>query len=77
MMIDRRDEDIALTVQGVYAPIKKKQTAEAITKLFLMKYPELKDFAEHPETELLRINGQFAQLMVGVEEKFETKLKNN
>ncbi|QGY38886.1 pyridoxamine 5'-phosphate oxidase family protein [Pseudodesulfovibrio cashew] len=77
ILIDRRDQGVALTVQGVYAPIKRAQTVEAITKMFLRKYPELEEFANHPDTELLRVNGQSAQLIQGVNEKFSTKLKNS
>jgi len=76
MLIDRRDEELALTIQGVYSPIKKKQTVEAITKLFLMKHPQLQEFANHPKTELIRIKGQSAQLMQGIDGKFTTKFKN-
>lgn len=77
LLIDRRDEGLALTIQGVYSPIRKKQTADAITKLFLVKHPQLKEFADHPDTELIRILGKHAQLMQGIEDKFETKLKNS
>lgn len=77
ILIDRREEYVALTVQGVYAPIKRQQTVKAITQLFLRKHPELKDFAEHPDTELLRVNAKQATLMVGFTDKFETKFKNS
>lgn len=77
ILIDRRDQSLALTVQGVYSPIKKKQTTQAITKLFLMKHPELQGFADNPDTELIRVNGKSAQLLHGIEGKFETKFKNS
>lgn len=77
ILIDRREENVSLTIQGVYAPIKKKQTAEAITKLFLLKHPYLAEFAAHPDTELLRVVGREALLINGVEGKFQTKLKNS
>lgn len=76
LLIDRRDEHLALSIQGVYSPIKKKQTIEAITKLYLMKHPEMKAFANHPDTELVRILGKSASLAQGVEDIFNTKLKN-
>ncbi|MDC0336507.1 pyridoxamine 5'-phosphate oxidase family protein [Pseudodesulfovibrio sp.] len=77
MLIDRRDEGLALSIQGVYSPIKKKQTAEAITKLFLMKHPQLKSFAEDPKTELFRIEAKSGQLAHGTEGTFTTKFKNS
>lgn len=77
ILIDKRDKKIALTIQGVYSPIKKKQTEEAIKKLFLLKHPELTDFANHPDTELLRIIAREALLVNGMDGKFETKFKNS
>ncbi|WP_247648412.1 pyridoxamine 5'-phosphate oxidase family protein [Pseudodesulfovibrio sp. zrk46] len=77
ILIDRRDEGLALTIQGVYSPIKTKQTSKAITKLILTKLPRLKQFAEHPDTELIRIQGKSAILMEGISDKFETKFNNS
>ncbi|BCS88408.1 pyridoxamine 5'-phosphate oxidase family protein [Pseudodesulfovibrio sediminis] len=77
LLIDRRDEDVALTIEGVYSPIKRKQTVEAITKLYLMKHPDMKEFADHPETELIRIEGKHAMLVQGHSDIFSTKLKNS
>lgn len=77
LFIDRRDEKQTLSIQGVYAPIKKKQTIEAIIKLFLLKHPHLRHFAEDPDTELIRIMGQSAQLITGFEDSFTTKLENS
>lgn len=76
ILIEQREKHIALTVQGVFSPIQREQTVEAITKIFLMKHPELKEFAESPDTELLRVNGRKAMLVSGIDEKFETKIKN-
>jgi general stress protein 26 len=77
ILLEKREQRIALTIQGAYSPIKKQQTVDAITKLFIMKYPEIKEFSDHPDTELLRVNGHNAQLMTDIDEKFKTKLKNN
>ncbi len=77
MMIDRRDEGQALSIQGVYSPIKKDQTTEAIIKLFLMKHPQMKTFAEHADTELIRVEAKTGQLSDGVKETFTTKFKNS
>ncbi len=77
ILIDRRDENQALSIQGVYAPIKTEQTAKAITKLYLMKNPHLKKFAEHPDTELIRIEAKSGSLALGLEELFSTKFTNN
>lgn len=75
LLIDRRDEAMALTIQGVYSPIRKTQTIDAIIKLFLKKHPHMKTFADHPDTELIRIQARSAQLLQGIEEEFVTNFK--
>ena len=76
IFIDRRDEGQALSIQGVYSPIKTKQTTEAITKLYLIKNPHLQSFAEHPDTELIRIEAKSGELACGIEDIFTTKFAN-
>lgn len=76
LLIDKRNEYLALSIEGVYSPIKKKQTSEAIKKLYLMKNPHMKEFANHPDTELIRIVGRSAELAHGFTDIFTTKLKN-
>ncbi len=73
IFIDRREENIALSIQGVYAPIKNTQTVDAIINLLLMKRPHLAEFSAHPDTELIRIEGKKGILLTGLEDKFETK----
>ncbi|EGB16193.1 pyridoxamine 5'-phosphate oxidase-related FMN-binding protein [Pseudodesulfovibrio mercurii] len=77
LMIDRRDQDLALSIQGVYSPIRKRQTAEAITRLFLMKFPQMAELAANPDVELIRVDGRSATLSGGPEDNFTTKLKNS
>lgn len=77
ILIDRRDEYQALTIQGVYAPIKTQQTVKAITKLFLMQLPHMKKFADHPDTELIRIEAKSGSLAQGLDEIFTTKFTNS
>jgi general stress protein 26 len=77
LLIDRREEGVTLSIQGVYSPIKKRQTTEAITKLFLMKFPQMADLADHPDALLIRVNGVEASLATGLEDVFTTKLKNS
>ena len=74
LLIDQRDEDLALSIEGDYAPIKKKQTIEAIIKLFLLKNPHMKHFAQHAEVELLRIEGKSGQLVSGFGDVFFHKI---
>ncbi|WP_319471585.1 pyridoxamine 5'-phosphate oxidase family protein [uncultured Pseudodesulfovibrio sp.] len=74
---DNRDKAMALTIQGVYAPINKPQTIKAITKHFLAKYPDMEEFAAHPDTELIRIKAKSGQLVCGLEDEFSTKFKNS
>jgi general stress protein 26 len=77
LLIDRREEDLALTIQGVRSPIRKRQTTEAITRLFLMKFPQMADLAAHPDATLIRINGVEACLAEGLDDVFTVKLKNS
>lgn len=77
ILIDRRDEGLALSIQGVNSPIKKQQTIDAIKKLYLMKHPHMREFAEHPNTELIRILAKKASLAQGYENEFNTKLTNS
>jgi general stress protein 26 len=77
LLIDRRDEGVALNIQGVHSPVKKRQTAEAITRLFLMKFPEMADLAARPDAMLMRVKGFEASLATGAEDIFSTKLKNS
>lgn len=76
LLIDRRDDFMSLSIDAVYTPIKSKQTQKAIRKLFLLKAPHLKEFASHPDTELIRVEGRFATLAQGYTDVFTTKLKN-
>jgi len=85
LLIDSRDSRLpsdpdaakALTIQGVYVPIRKDQTIDAIVKRFSMKYPYMEEFAAHPDTELIRIHARSAQLTCGLEDRFETKFDNS
>lgn len=77
IMIERREKNWALTIQGVYSPIQTDQTEDAIKRLFLLKHPELEEFAGHPDTELIRVKGTFARLATSPDDIFETKLINS
>ena len=85
LLIDNRDKHLAnspdmamaLTIQGVYIPLRKDQTIDAIIKRFIMKYPYIQDFATHPDTELVRIQARTGLLLQGFEDKFETKFEKS
>jgi len=77
LLIDRREKGVTLSIQGVHSPIKKRQTAEAITRLFLMKFPQMADMAASPDAMLIRIKGGEARLATGLDDLFSTKLKNS
>ncbi|MEF2231141.1 MAG: pyridoxamine 5'-phosphate oxidase family protein [Pseudodesulfovibrio sp.] len=77
MVIDRRDEDIAATIEGVYSPITKKQTAEAITNLFVLRHPQFREFAQRPDTVLIRIEARAGHLVTTSGEQFSTKFRNS
>jgi general stress protein 26 len=81
LLIDTRDAQVphnpdmtlALTIHGVNMPVRKGQTITAIIKRIIMKYPYLDQFAAHPDVELIRIQARSAQLVQGLDSKFETK----
>jgi len=77
LLIDRRSDDLALSIAGHHLPVRKKQTVEAIIRLYLLKHPEMEAFANHPDTELIRIQGTSAELAEGKDAIFTTKLKNS
>lgn len=77
LLIDRRDDGLSLCIHGVHSPIRKRQTTEAITRLFLMKFPQMAELAAHPDARLLRVDGREAHLSDGLEDLFTTKLKNS
>ncbi|OIQ50728.1 Pyridoxamine 5'-phosphate oxidase [Pseudodesulfovibrio hydrargyri] len=77
LLIDRREEGVALSIQGVHSPIKKRQTTEAITRLFLMKFPQMAGLADQSDAMLIRVNGVEACLATGMDDLFTTKLKNS
>lgn len=77
LLIDRREERIALSIEGVFSPIRTEQTAKAITRLYLMKHPDMRDLTDDPDTELIRILGRTAQLSQGFDDIFIKKLKNS
>ena len=77
LLIDRRDEGVALTIDGVYSPVRKKQTVEAITRLYILRHPHMEAFAKTPGTTLLRIEGREGKLAIGLEELFTVKFKNS
>ncbi len=75
LLIDRRDDNLSLSIDGYYMPIRKKQTVEAIIRLYLLKYPENEAFANLPDTHLIRVQGVSAELAEGMDVVFSTKLK--
>ena len=77
MVIDQRDQGISATIEGVYSPITKAQTAEAITNLFILRHPQLKEFALRPDTVLIRIEARSGMLTTVDGETFTTKFRNS
>lgn len=77
MLIDQRDKNLALTIGGVYSPIKRVQTSEAITRLFVLRHPHLEEFAKRSDTILIRIEAREGWLSSGLAEQFTTKFKNS
>jgi len=77
MLIDDRANGLAVTIEGVNSPITKRQTAQAITKLFVLRHPQLKEFSERPDTVLIRIEARAGHLNTHDGESFSTKFQNS
>lgn len=73
LFIGLHDPTKIVSIHGVYAPIKNRQTANAILKMFFHKHPELVDFYNEGEVELIRIVGRDAQLATGVDQTVSMK----
>lgn len=77
LLIQQKDGERALSITGVYSPIRKEQTAKAITRLYVLKHPDMQQFTNDPDTELIRIMGRTAELSEGFDDIFIKKLKNS
>jgi nitroimidazol reductase NimA-like FMN-containing flavoprotein (pyridoxamine 5'-phosphate oxidase superfamily) len=83
LLIDTREEDCgadrarikALTVSGVFKIISDKAKKKLVRQKLLKKHPQLKPFAEDPDTEIFAVKVKTFQLLDGVKDSYFEKIK--
>jgi nitroimidazol reductase NimA-like FMN-containing flavoprotein (pyridoxamine 5'-phosphate oxidase superfamily) len=83
LLIDTREEDCgadrakikALTVSGVFTTIGDKGKKKLVRQKLLRKHPQLKPFADDPDTEVFAVKVKSFQLLDGVEDSYFEKMK--
>jgi nitroimidazol reductase NimA-like FMN-containing flavoprotein (pyridoxamine 5'-phosphate oxidase superfamily) len=83
LLIDTREEDCgadrarirALTVSGVFKTISDKAKKKLVRQKLLKKHPQLKPFAEDPDTEIFAVKVKTFQLLDGVKDSYFEKVK--
>jgi nitroimidazol reductase NimA-like FMN-containing flavoprotein (pyridoxamine 5'-phosphate oxidase superfamily) len=83
LLIDTREEDCgadrarikALTVSGVFKTIGDKAKKKLVRQKLLKKHPQLKPFAEDPDTEIFAVKVKTFQLLDGVMDSYFEKVK--
>lgn len=83
LLIDTREEDCgadrarikALTVSGVFKTISDEAQKKRIRQKLLKKHPQLKPFAQDPDTEVFAVKVKSFQLLDGVKDAYYEKVK--
>jgi nitroimidazol reductase NimA-like FMN-containing flavoprotein (pyridoxamine 5'-phosphate oxidase superfamily) len=83
LLIDTREEDCgadrarikALTVNGVFTMIGVKGKKKLVRQKLLRKHPQLKPFADDPDTEVFAVKVKSFQLLDGVKDSYFEKVK--
>ncbi len=83
LLIDTREEDCgadrtrikALTVSGVFKTIGEKAKKKLVRQKLLKKHPQLKPFAQDPDTEVFAVKVKSFQLLDGVKDSYFEKVK--
>lgn len=83
LLIDTREEDCgadrarikALTVSGVFKTIGDKAKKKLVRQKLLKKHPQLKPFAQDPDTEVFAVKVNTFQLLDGVKDSYFEKVK--
>jgi nitroimidazol reductase NimA-like FMN-containing flavoprotein (pyridoxamine 5'-phosphate oxidase superfamily) len=83
LLIDTREEDCgadrakirALTVSGVFSPIGDKAKKKLVRQKLLKKHPQLKPFADDPDTAVFAVKVKSFQLLDGVKDSYFEKIK--
>ena len=82
LLIDTREEDCgadrarikALTVSGVFKTIGDKAKKKLVRQKLLKKHPQLKPFAQDPDTEIFAVKVKSFQLLDGVKDSYFEKV---
>jgi nitroimidazol reductase NimA-like FMN-containing flavoprotein (pyridoxamine 5'-phosphate oxidase superfamily) len=83
LLIDTREEDCgadrarikALTVSGVFKTISDKAKKKLVRQKLLKRHPQLKPFAQDPDTEVFAVKAKTFQLLDGVKDSYFEKVK--
>jgi nitroimidazol reductase NimA-like FMN-containing flavoprotein (pyridoxamine 5'-phosphate oxidase superfamily) len=83
LLIDSREEDCgtdrakikALTVSGVFTTIGDKGKKKLARQKLLKKHPQLKPFADDPDTEVFAVKVKTFQLLDGVKDSYFEKIR--
>jgi len=83
LLIDTREEDCgsdrarikALTVNGLFTPIKSAAKRKLVRQKLLNKHPQLKALAGDPDAEVFAIRVKSFQLLDGVKNAYFVKVK--
>ena len=82
LLIDTREEDCgadranikALTVSGVFTTIGDKAKKKLVRQKLLRKHPQLKPFADDPDTEVFAVKVKGFELLDGVVDSYFEKV---
>lgn len=83
LLIDTREENCgadrarikALTVSGVFTMIGDKAKKKQVRQKLLRKHPQLKPFANDPDTEVFSVKVKSFELLDGVKDAYFEKVK--
>ncbi len=83
LLIDTREENCgadrakirALTVSGVFTTIGDKAKKKLVRQKLLRKHPQLKPFADDPDTEVFAVKVKSFELLDGVKDAYFEKVK--
>jgi nitroimidazol reductase NimA-like FMN-containing flavoprotein (pyridoxamine 5'-phosphate oxidase superfamily) len=83
LLIDTREEDCgadreklkALTVSGIFTPIRAAAKRKLVRRKLLKKHPQLRAFAEDPDAEVFAVKVKSFQLLDGVKDAYFEKVR--
>lgn len=64
----------ALTIEGVFVPLLDENNKQKIKERMLKSFPHMKDFIQHPESEIIRIKINSFLLLKGLTESYFVSL---